>query len=48
MEDDYNGSDKVDITIAKPDLCYRYTSVRVENITKHVSPAVMQVRLYYC
>ncbi|MBR4574648.1 MAG: phenylalanine--tRNA ligase subunit beta [Lachnospiraceae bacterium] len=48
MEDDYTGSDKVDITIAKPDLCYRYSSVRVENITKHVSPAVMQVRLYYC
>ncbi len=48
MEDDYSGTDTVDITIAKPELCYRYSSVRVENITKHVSTKQMQVRLYYC
>ena len=48
MEDDYSGADTVDITIAKPELCYRYSSVRVENITKHVSTKQMQVRLYYC
>ena len=47
-EDSYTGDESVDITIAKPDLCYRYTSVRIENITEHVSPAVMQVRLFYC
>lgn len=47
-EDTYEGDAKVDVTIANSDLCFRYTSVRVENITKHVSPAQMRIRLYYC
>ncbi|MCR5672467.1 MAG: phenylalanine--tRNA ligase subunit beta [Lachnospiraceae bacterium] len=47
-EDPYTGDESVDVTIANSDLCFRYTSVRVENITKHVSPAKMRVRLYYC
>lgn len=48
MEDDHKGDAKVDVTIANKDLCFRYTSVRVENITKHISPMQMQIRLYYC
>ncbi len=48
MEDPYTGNDTVDVTIKDTDHCYRYTSVRVENITEHVSNAVMRVRLYYC
>ncbi|MCR5590210.1 MAG: phenylalanine--tRNA ligase subunit beta [Lachnospiraceae bacterium] len=48
MENPYTGDAKVDVTIAKSDLCFRYTSVRIENITKHVSPMEMQIRLYYC
>ena len=48
MEDPYDGDAKVDVTIANKDLCFRYTSVRVENITKHISPMQMQIRLYYC
>ncbi len=44
----YQGEDTVDIVIKDEDKCYRYTSVRVENITEHVSSNVMQVRLYYC
>ncbi len=47
-ENDYKGSDTVDVDIVNKDLCFRYTSVRVENITKHVSSNEMQVRLYYC
>ena len=48
MENPYTGDATVPITIGNSDLCYRYTSVRVENITKHVSSEQMQVRLYYC
>ena len=48
MECPYDGDASVDVTIANKDLCFRYTSVRVENITKHISPMQMQIRLYYC
>lgn len=44
----YSGDASVDVTIGNEDLCFRYTAVRVENITKHVSPMEMQIRLYYC
>ncbi len=47
-ENSYDGDNSVDVTIANSDLCFRYTSVRVENITRHVSSNEMQVRLYYC
>ena len=48
MENPYTGNATVDISIENKDLCFRYTSLRIENITEHVSPVVMQVRLYYC
>ena len=48
MENDYTGSEEVPIEIRNTDLCFRYTSVRIENIKEHVSPKEMQVRLYYC
>jgi len=48
MENPYTGDATVDVSIERSDLCFRYSSVRVENITEHVSPAKMQVRLYYC
>ena len=47
-ENPYTGEDTVDVTIRNEDKCYRYSAVRVENITEHVSSNVMQVRLYYC
>lgn len=48
MENPYTGDAKVSVTIGNKDLCFRYTSVRVENITKHVSTKEMQTRLFYC
>ncbi|MBE5758065.1 MAG: phenylalanine--tRNA ligase subunit beta [Clostridiales bacterium] len=30
------------------DTCNRYSAVRIENVSKNVSPMEMQVRLYYC
>ena len=48
MENDYTGDVEVDITITNQELAYRYTSVRIENVTRKVSPMEMKIRLYYC
>jgi len=48
MENPYNGDAQVSVEIGNKELVYRYTAVRVENITKHVSPMEMQIRLFYC
>ncbi len=37
----------IDMKIEDP-LCQRYSCLRVENITRHVSPVNMRIRLYYC
>lgn len=47
MENPYTGDREVEIDI-RDELVYRYTSVRIENITKKVSSNEMRVRLYYC
>ena len=38
----------VAISIDDPERCYRYTGIKVENITKNVSPVNMRIRLFYC
>ncbi|MBQ6065771.1 MAG: phenylalanine--tRNA ligase subunit beta [Clostridia bacterium] len=43
----YDGLPSVDIQVEDP-LCYRYTGIQVENITKNVSPINMKIRLNYC
>ncbi|MCQ2080227.1 MAG: phenylalanine--tRNA ligase subunit beta [Lachnospiraceae bacterium] len=48
MENPYTGDKTVDVEIRNNELCYRYTSVRVENITKTQSLDYMKIRLYYC
>ncbi len=44
----YDGSEKIKVTVGRPDLVYRYSCVKMDNITKNVSPMSMQIRLYYC
>ena len=44
---DYNNLPKVDLKIEDP-LCYRYSCLQFEGISKHVSPVNMRIRLYYC
>ncbi len=39
--------EKVDMKIENP-LCYRYSCLKFENISKNVSPVNMRIRLYYC
>ena len=43
----YDGLEKVDLKIEDP-LCQRYSSIKFENIKRHVSPVNMRIRLYYC
>ena len=40
--------DPVDIDVQDKELCYRYTGLKVRNITKKVSPVDMRIRLFYC
>ena len=44
----YDGDEKIKVTVNRPDLVYRYSCVKMDNITKNVSPMSMQIRLYYC
>lgn len=48
MDNPYQGDVNVAVEIGNKELVYRYTSVRIENVTKKVSPMEMQIRLYYC
>ena len=43
----FDGMEKVDLKIEDP-LCQRYSSIKFGNISKHVSPVNMRIRLYYC
>lgn len=44
---DYSKLPKLNIKVNSPS-CYRYSALRMENISKNVSPMAMQIRLYYC
>ncbi|MGN0525962.1 MAG: phenylalanine--tRNA ligase subunit beta [Acutalibacteraceae bacterium] len=44
----YDGDEKIKVTVERPDLVYRYSCIKMDNITKNVSPMQMQIRLYYC
>ncbi|MBO7179037.1 MAG: phenylalanine--tRNA ligase subunit beta, partial [Clostridia bacterium] len=44
----YNGDEKIKVTVERPDLVYRYSCVKMDNITKNTSPLSLQIRLYYC
>ena len=43
----FDGMEKVDLKIEDP-LCQRYSCIKFGNISKHVSPVNMRIRLYYC
>ncbi|MBP3308097.1 MAG: phenylalanine--tRNA ligase subunit beta [Clostridia bacterium] len=39
---------EVALSVKATDLVWRYTAIKVENITRKVSPVNMRIRLYYC
>ena len=43
----YNNLPKIDLKIEDP-LCHRYSCLQFENITRHISPVNMRIRLFYC
>ncbi len=44
----YDGDEKIDVKVGRGDLVYRYSCIKMDNITKHESPLDMRIRLYYC
>ncbi len=36
------------VDVKATDLCYRYSAIKVENVTRKQSPVDMRIRLYYC
>lgn len=44
----YKDLPPVEVKIKNPDLCYRYSAIKVENVTRKISPVNMRIRLYYC
>lgn len=44
----YDTLPEVSVDIIDTEHCYRYSSIKVENVTKRVSPANMRIRLFYC
>lgn len=44
----YDGDEQVPVTVGRKDLVYRYSCIKMDNITKNVSPLDMRIRLYYC
>lgn len=44
----YDGNEQIDVTVGREDLVYRYSCIKMENITKNVSPIDMRIRLFYC
>ena len=43
----YNSLPQIDVKIEDP-LCQRYSCLKFENITRHISPVNMRIRLFYC
>lgn len=44
----FDNLDPIEINIEDKELCYRYSGLKVRNITKKVSPVEMRIRLFYC
>ena len=44
----YDALPAVDVDVRATDLVWRYSAIKVENITRKVSPVNMRIRLYYC
>ena len=38
----------VEVDVKATELCYRYSAIKVKNVTRKISPVNMRIRLYYC
>lgn len=46
--EEYNGLPKVSVDVRATETVWRYSAIKVENITRKISPANMRIRLFYC
>ena len=46
--DQFNDLTPVQVDVKATELVWRYTAMKVENITRKVSPVNMRIRLFYC
>ena len=46
--DAYKNLPAVAVDVRATDLVWRYSAIKVENITRKISPANMRIRLFYC
>ena len=46
--DAYSSLPAVEVSVKNADLCYRYSAIKVENVTRRISPVNMRIRLFYC
>ena len=44
----FEGLPPVAVDVKATELCYRYSAIKVENVTRKISPVNMRIRLYYC
>ena len=44
----YAGLPEVKIDVKAKDLVWRYSAIKVENVTRKISPVNMRIRLFYC
>lgn len=44
---DYSNLPELNVKV-ESESCNRYSALRIENISKNISPMAMQIRLYYC
>ena len=44
----FDGLDPVAIDVKATDLVWRYSAIKVKNVTRKISPVNMRIRLYYC
>ncbi len=46
--EEFSSLPAVQIDVKAKELVFRYSAIKVENITRRISPANMRIRLYYC
>ena len=44
----FDGLPPVAVDVKATELCYRYSAIKVENVTRKLSPVDMRIRLFYC
>ncbi|MBR2650396.1 MAG: phenylalanine--tRNA ligase subunit beta, partial [Clostridia bacterium] len=44
----YKDLPEVAVSVKDPELCYRYSAIKVDNVTRKISPVNMRILIFYC